>query len=86
MYNPQSYAVSIEKILKAPLHAADIIAKNPLEYMKGYLDVVYEKSDEKARLIDTFDDKYKKYENVPLMNWREEDATQMVADLRNIMS
>ncbi len=86
MYNPHSYAVDIEKILKAPYQTANEIGKNPLEYLKSFLDTVYEKSEEKARLIDSFDDKYNKYKNVPLINWNEEDAAQMVKDLRFIMS
>ena len=86
MYNPHSYAVSIEKILKAPYQTANEIEKNPLEYLKSFLDTVYEKSEEKAKLIDSFDDKYNKYENVPLIKWNEDDAEQMVKDLRVIMS
>lgn len=86
MYNPHSYAVDIEKILKAPYQTANEIEKNPLEYLKSFLDTIYEKTEEKARLIDSFDDKYNKYKNVPLINWNEEYAAQMVKDLRFIMS
>lgn len=86
MYNPHNYAVDIEKILKAPYQTANVIEKDPLEYMKSFLDAIYEKSEEKARLIDSFDDKYNKYKNIPLINWDKEDAAQMVKDLRIIMS
>lgn len=86
MYNPHNHAIAIEKILKAPYQTANEIERNPLEYLESYLDAVYEKSEEKARLIDSFDDKYKKYKNVSLINWNEEDAIQMVKDLRIIMS
>lgn len=86
MYNPHNYAVDIEKILKVPYQTANVIEKDPLEYMKSFLDAIYEKSEEKARLIDSFDDKYNKYKNIPLINWDKEDAAQMVKDLRIIMS
>lgn len=86
MYNPHNYAVDIEKILKVPYQTANVIEKDPLEYMKSFLDAIYEKSEEKARLIDSFDDKYNKYKNIPFINWDKEDAAQMVKDLRIIMS
>lgn len=86
MYNPHSYAVSIEKILKVPYQAANEIEKNPIEYLRSFLDAVYQKSEEKAKLIDAFDDKYDKYKNVSLINWDEENAAQMAKDLRTIMS
>lgn len=57
---------------------------NPLQYLKGFLDKEYEKSDEKARLIDTFDDKYGKYMGMSLEKWEENDTTQMVNDLKEI--
>lgn len=86
MYNAHSYAHSIEVILKLPSHSADKIEKDPLGYLKSFLDAIYEKSEKKARLIDTFDDKYKKYEGQHFINWAEEDAAQMVKDLRAIVS
>lgn len=84
MYNPQSYAIQIESLLKLPSHTADKIAKNPFEFLKGFLDKAYEKSEDKARLIDAFDEKYANYKNTHLINWTEADAKQLVEDLREI--
>lgn len=86
MYNPRNYAVAIEHMLKTSYQAATEIEKNPLGYIESFLDDIYEKSEEKARMIDSFDEKYKKYKDVHLMNWNEEDASQMVKDLRAILA
>lgn len=86
MYNSHSYAVSIERLIQAPYQAANDIEKQPLEYIKGLLDKIYEQSTEKANLIDAFDEKYGKYKNTHLLNWKEEDTAQMVKDLRIILS
>ena len=85
MYNAHSYAISIERLIQAPCQAANDIEKQPLEYIKGFLDKIYEQSPEKANLIDIFDEKYGKYKNMHLLNWKEEDTAQMVKDLRDIM-
>ncbi len=37
MYNPQNYAISIERIIKAPTHSADQIEKNPLDISAIFL-------------------------------------------------
>ena len=50
MYNAHSYAYRIERMLKLPMHSADAIAHNPLQYLKGFLDKEYEKSDVKCLL------------------------------------
>lgn len=86
MYNAHNYAISIERLLKLPAQAANEIEKNPLAYLKSFLDAIYEKDEAKARLIDAFDDKYEQYENKHLLNWEEADAVQMVKDLREIFS
>ena len=84
MYNAHSYAYRIERMLKLPMHSADEIANNPLQYLKGFLDKEYEKSDVKARLIDAFDDKYGKYMGMSLEKWEENDTIQMVNELKEI--
>ena len=85
MYNAHSYAYNIEKLFKLPLHEADKIAHNPLEYLKGFLDK-YDKSEEKANLIEKFDAQYEKYTGKQLEEWEEADTIQMVKDLREILS
>lgn len=86
MFNAHSYAISIEKLLNVPAGSADAIERNPLEYMKGFLDKEYDKSEEKATLIDEFDEKYGKYKDMRLGEWSEADAAQMVKDLREILA
>lgn len=86
MYNAHNYAISIERLLKLPAQAANEIEKNPLAYLKSFLDAIYEKDEAKARLIDAFDDKYEQYKDKHLLNWEEVDAAQMVKDLREILS
>lgn len=86
MDKAHSYALSIERLLKLKTYAADDIAKNPLAYLKSFLDAIYEKDEAKARLIDAFDDKYEQYKDKHLLNWDEADAAQMVKDLREIFS
>lgn len=84
MYNAHNYAISIEKLLKLPVHTANEIEKNPLAYLKSFLDEIYEKDETTARLIDAFDEKYGQYTGKHLINWDEADAAQMVKDLRKI--
>lgn len=86
MYNAHNYAISIERLLKLPAQAANEIEKNPLAYLKSFLDAIYKKNEAKARLIDAFDDKYEQYKDKHLLNWDEDDAAQMVKDLREIFS
>lgn len=84
MYNAHSYARDIERILKLPFGESYNITRNPIEYLKEFLDKEYEKSEEKAEQIDKFDEKYGKYKNKLLENWEEADTAQMVKDLRQI--
>ena len=86
MYNAHSYAISIERMLNLPYQTSNQIENNPLDFMKGFLDKIYNESKEKARLIDVFDEKYSKYQNAHLHNWDEEDAKQFVKDLRVIFA
>ena len=87
-YNAHSYAVAIEiflrKLGKVSVHIADDIEKNPLEYLNGFLNEEYEKSEEKKQLVVGFDDKYKKYKGKKLGEWEEQDVIQMIKDLREI--
>lgn len=84
MYNPHNYAVEIEHLLKVPYNSAGEIEKNPLAYISSFLDKLAERSDEKQQQVFAFDDKYKKYEDMPFMQWKESDAVQMVKDLREL--
>ena len=84
MYNPQNYAISIERIIKAPAHSADEIRKNPLGYISDILDRLADESDEKRQQVFAFDDK--KYKGKPFGQWDEADATQMVKDLRELLA
>lgn len=86
MYNPRNYAIRIEKILGTPEYLTGEIEKNPLAFLSSFLDKVYTLNDEKAKQIDLFDEKFSKYKNVPLCSWDEEDAKQMVDDLKKIYS
>lgn len=84
MYNAHAYAHNIERMLKLPMNSADDIARNPLGYLKILLNKEYDKSDEKAQLIDKFDATYGKYEGIRMEDWEESDAAQFVKDLRKI--
>ncbi len=86
MYNPRVCAISIEKILRTPQYLTGEIENFPLEFLSSFLDNEYKASVEKAKLIDLFDKKYAKYKNTPLCSWAEEDAEQMVKDLKEIFS
>lgn len=86
MYNAHSYARDIERILKLPFGESYNIERNPLEYLKGFLDKEHDKSAEKANLIGKVDEKYGKYKGKSLENWEEADTMQMVKDLREIFS
>lgn len=86
MYNPHSYAVSLEKLLKASYNSAGEIEKNPLAFISSFLDALAERSDEKRQQVFEFDDKYEKYKNMPFSQWEEADAAQMVKDLRMLLS
>ena len=85
MFNAHSYAITMEKLLKTSLHSADEIERNPLEFLKGLLDVEYDKSEEQAERINKFDDTYGKYNGVRLGEWEEADVIQMIKDLKEIL-
>ena len=86
MYNPRSYAIIIERTLGTPEYITGEIEKDPLTFMKSFLDKVYDTNETKAKLIDIFDEKYAKYKNTPLCSWAKEDAKQMIDDLEKIYS
>jgi len=86
MYNPRNYAIAIEKILGTPEYLTGEIEKDPIAFFVGFLDKKYNTNEETAKLIDLFDEKYSKYKNIPLCNWNEEDAKQLVEDLKKIYS
>ena len=85
MYNPRSYAISIEKILKTSQSMTGDIENNPLLFIESFLDEIYKKNENKRFLIDEFRRTYAVYENIPLLKWYKEDAAQMVEDLRKIV-
>lgn len=86
MYNSRYYAIQIEKILKTPQSMTGEIERAPLTFLSSFLDKIYDSNDTCAQLIDSFDEKYANYKNVPLCSWSEEDAKQLVEDLRKIYS
>ena len=86
MYNPHNYAITIERITKAPAHSAGEIEKNPLGYISGILDRLADESNEKRQQVFAFDDRYEKYKGMPFAKWEEADAAQMVKDLRELLA
>lgn len=86
MFNPQSYAYSIELTLRghnyAEIHSADSIRKDPISFLENILDVLSEKSEENQKRIFAFDDKYEKYKGKKLDEWTENEAAQFVKDVR----
>lgn len=86
MYNPRNYAIIIEKILGTPEYLTGEIEKNPLDFLSSFLDKQYDLNEESAKLIDSLDVKFSKYKNVPLLNWKEEDAKQLTDELKIIFS
>ena len=86
MYNPRNYAIAIERILGTPQSSTGEIEKNPLAFLESFLDEKYKLNEENARLIDSFDDKFSKYKDAHLNKWKEEDAEQLVKDLKQIYS
>jgi len=86
MYNPHNYAIQIEKILGTPQHLTGEIEKDPLTFLSSFLDKKYDSSENSAQLIEDFDNKYSKYRNAHLLKWDEEDAKQLINDLRIIFS
>lgn len=86
MYNPRNYAISIEKILGTPQSLTGEIENNPLSFLSSFLDKRYDLNEATAELIDSVDEKFSKYKGLPLINWEEKDAEQLVKDLRRIFS
>ena len=86
MYNPRNYARDIERILGISQSSTGEIEKNPLDFLSSFLDEKYKLNETNAKLIDSFDEKFSKYKNVHLKDWLEEDAQQLVKDLRQIYS
>ena len=86
MYNPRNYAISIEKILGTPQSLTGEIENNPLSFLSSFFDKRYDLNEATAELIDSVDEKFSKYKGLPLINWEEKDAEQLVKDLRRIFS
>ena len=86
MYNPRNYAISIEKILGTPQSLTGEIENNPLAFLSSFLDKRYDLDEATAELIDSFDKIFSKYKGLPLINWEEKDAEQLVKYLRRIFS
>ncbi|MBP3447310.1 MAG: hypothetical protein J6K64_08575 [Clostridia bacterium] len=84
MYNPRNYAISVEKILGTPQYLTGEIENNPLSFLSSFLDEKYNSDEATTQLIDSFDEKFSKYKGLPLANWEEKDAEQLVKDLRRI--
>ena len=86
MYNPRNYARDIERILGVSQSSTGEIERNPLDFLSSFIDEKYKLNETNAKLIDSFDEKFSKYKNVHLKDWSEEDAQQLVKDLRQIYS
>lgn len=86
MFNPRNYAISVEKILSTPQYMTGDIENAPFDFVSSFLDNKYDSNETAAQLIDSFDEKYAKYKNVPFIRWNEEDADQFVDDLKIIYS
>ena len=76
----------IEKILGTPQYLTGEIENDPLAFLSSFLDKKYDSNETSAQMIDSFDDKFAAYKNIPLCSWKEEDADQLVADLKKIYS
>ena len=86
MYNPRNYAIQIEKILKTPQSMTGEIERDPITFLSSFLEEKFDSNEACARLIDSFDEKFAKYKNDPLCSWSEDDAKQLVEDLKKIYS
>ena len=87
MYNPHSYAISIERMIKAPTNSAGEIEADPLGYISDILDRLADGlDDKKQQQVFDFDDRYEQYKGMPFAYWDENDADQMVKDLRKLLS
>lgn len=86
MYNPRYYANRVAQILGTSLDMTGKIEHDPLAFLSSFLSKKYDTSATAAQLIDSFDEKFAKYKNVPLCSWNEEDAKQLVEDLKTIYS
>jgi len=86
MFNPQTYAIRIEYILNkhsyAVSHDADLIRKNPLEFMDAVLKRYESVSPEREERAADFWDKYDSYEGMSLDQFGEETAAQFVEDIK----
>lgn len=86
MYNPRVYAISIAKIIGISDYLIGEIEKDPLAFVSSFLTAKYDTSKEASELIDSFDAKFSKYENIPLCSWDENDAKELRNDLKIIFS
>ena len=86
MYNPRNYARAIERILGIPQSSTGEIENNPLSFLSSFLDEKYNSNETNAKLIGSFDDKFSKYKDAHLKDWAEEDAEELVKELKQIYS
>ena len=86
MFNPQANAVAIEMTLRnknrAKMQDADFIRNDPLGYLDEVLAVYEKESEENEMRGADFWDKYEHLKGIKLDEWGEEQADQLVKDVR----
>lgn len=90
MFNAQTYAVQVERMLLkrglSGVHSADTIRENPVLYLHGALDAYRKNSNEFRNALDNFWEKYDKYENMSFDQLGEDLSAQLVADLSDLFA
>lgn len=85
MFNPQSYAVQIEKIGHFSMHSADEIRRDPIGYLDTHcLDALEHTSDEKSEAVCAFWDKYTEFKGKSIDELGEDIAEEFVKDFREL--
>ena len=90
MFNPQSYAVSIEHYLTSKSSAyasrgdADRIRLDPIEYLDGVLKYYEVESETNANLSADFWDKYEEYKGKSIDEMGEDIISQLISDMKQL--
>ena len=90
MFNPQSFAVNIERILTkrgyATLGNAYLIAKDPIGYMDSVLKDYELMSEEHEKRSADFWDKYESYKGKSMGELGADLSQQLVKDIRKLFN
>ena len=88
MFNPQSYAVSIELFLRPKGYAlmgdADTIRKDPIAYLDIVLSRYEKQSEEHEKLALNYWDKYEKYKGKSIDELGADVTTHMISDFKEL--